>query len=281
MLVYRLRLPKRSDYQLVFKNLWTFEILWIYLLLERSDENMKKKIAIMLTLILAAGAFTACTTGEKVNNSSLSPTASTSVGVSASGGSSEMATPETMQSTEKATVSKETEPSGQNTKTEEKADSGQNSAVVSATDPIQKTQSEVQNNSKNTVNSNPSESESTAKKETENSTQKPVQKPTEKSTQKPTQPPTKAKTVDVQYAVSACIAYGQQLGMKYDSSLNIGNASWFSPTNASYYDSTSELTADCYGDVEYAAYYYQSSGIAPSDLSFNVIAENNKIYVVY
>ncbi len=242
---------------------------------------MKKKIAIMISIILMAGTFTACTTGEKVNNSSLSPTASTSVGVSASGGSSEMATPETMQSTEKATVSKETEPSGQNTKTEEKADSGQNSAVVSATDPIQKTQSEVQNNSKNTVNSNPSESESTAKKETENSTQKPVQKPTEKSTQKPTQPPTKAKTVDVQYAVSACIAYGQQLGMKYDSSLNIGNASWFSPTNASYYDSTSELTADCYGDVEYAAYYYQSSGIAPSDLSFNVIAENNKIYVVY
>lgn len=242
---------------------------------------MKKKIAIMLTLILATGTFTACTAEEKMYNSSLSPTVSTSVGVSASGGSSEMATTETMQYTEKATVSKETEPSGQNTKTIEKADSGQNSAVVSATDPIQKTQSEIQNNSKNTVNSNPSESESTAKKETENSTQKPVQKPTEKSTQKPTQSPTKAKTVDVQYAVSDCIAYGQQLGMKYDSSLNTGNASWFSPTNASYYDDTQSLTADCYGDVEYVAYYYQSSGIAPSDLSFNVITENNKIYVVY
>lgn len=250
---------------------------------------MKKKIAIMLTLILAAGAFTACTAEEKVNNSSLSPTVSTSVGVSASGESSEMATTETMQSTEKATVSKETEPSGQNTKTEEKADSGQNSAVVSATNPIQETQTEVQNNSRNTANSNKQKSESTAKKETENSTQKPaekstqkpVQKPTEKPTQKPTQKPTKAKTVDVQYAVSACIVYGQHLGMKYDSSLNTGNASWFSPTNASYYDSTSGLTADCYGDVEYVAYYYQSSGIAPSDLSFNVIADNNKIYVVY
>ena len=246
---------------------------------------MKKKIAIMISIILMAGTFTACTTGEKVNNSSLSPTASTSVGVSASGGSSEMATPETMQSTEKATVSKETEPSEQNTKTEEKADSGQNSAVVSATNPIQKTQSEVQNISKNTANSNKKKSESTAKKETENSTQKPVQKPTEKPTQKPTdntsQPPSKAKTVDVQYAVSACIAYGQQIGMKYDSSLNTGNASWFSPTNASYYDDTQSLTADCYGDVEYVAYYFQSSGIAPRDLSFNVIAENNKIYVVY
>ncbi len=238
---------------------------------------MKKKIAIMLTLILATGTFTACTAEEKMYNSSLSPTVSTSVGVSASGESSEMATTETMQSTEKATVSKETEPSGQNTKTEEKADSGQHSAVVSATNPIQKTQTEVQNNSRNTVNSNKQKSESTAKKETENSTQKPAEKPT----QKPTQPPTKAKTVDVQYEVSACIAYGQQLGMKYDSSLNTGNASWFSPTNTSYYDSTSELTSNLKSDVEYVAYYYQSSGIAPRDLSFNVIAENNKIYVVY
>lgn len=64
--------------------LWTFEILWIYLLLERSDENMKKKIAIMLTLILATGIFTACTAEEKMDNSSLSPTAMASVGVSVS-----------------------------------------------------------------------------------------------------------------------------------------------------------------------------------------------------
>lgn len=232
-----------------------------------------------------AGTFTACTTGEKVNNSSLSPTASTSVGVSASAESSEMATTETTTNTEKATVSKETEPSGQNAKTEEKADSEQNSAVVSATAPIQKTQFEVQNISKNTANSNKQKSESTAKKETETPIQKPAEKLTQPPTQKPTdntsQPPSKAKTVDVHYAVSACIAYGQQLGMKYDFSLNTVNASWFSPTNASYYDDTQSLTADCYGDVEYVAYYFQSSGIAPRDLSFNVIAENNKIYVVY
>ena len=141
---------------------------------------MKKKIAIMLTLILATGTFTACTAEEKMYNSSLSPTVSTSVGVSASGESSEMATTETMQSTEKATVSKETEPSGQqNTQTEEKADRGQNSAVVSATDPIQKTQSEVQNISRNTANSNLQKSESTAKKETETPTQKTAVKPTQ------------------------------------------------------------------------------------------------------
>ena len=99
---------------------------------------MKKKIAIMLTLILATGTFTACTAEEKMYNGSLSPTVSTSVGVSASGKSSEMATTETMQSTEKATASNETEPSEKDTKSEEKTDSGQNSAVVSATNQIQK-----------------------------------------------------------------------------------------------------------------------------------------------
>ncbi len=261
---------------------------------------MKKKIAIMISIILMAGTFTACTAEEKVNNDIKTSVVSKAADVSVSTETSvptntlstaEKETTETT-TTEKATVSKETEPSGQNAKTEEKADSGQNSASVSATAPIQKTQSEVQNISKNTANSNKQKSESTAKKETKTPTQKPAEKltqpptqkptekPTEKSTQKPTQPPTKAKTVDVQYAVSACIAYGQQLGMKYDSSLNTGNASWFSPTNTSYYDSTSELTSNLKSDVEYVA-YYQSSGIAPSDLSFNVITENNKIYVVY
>ncbi len=100
---------------------------------------MKKKIAIMISIILMARTFTACTAEETMDNSSLSPTVSTSVGVSASGESSEMTTTETTTTAEKTTVSKETEPSGQNTKTEEKADSGQKSAVVSATDPIQKT----------------------------------------------------------------------------------------------------------------------------------------------
>lgn len=98
---------------------------------------MKKKIAIMLTLILATGTFTACTAEEKMDNSSLSPTVSTSVGVSASTESSATATIEKATETtipEKAIVSKETESSEKNTKSEEKADSGQNSAVVSTTD---------------------------------------------------------------------------------------------------------------------------------------------------
>ena len=86
--------------------LWTFEILWIYLLLERSDENMKKKIAIMLTLILATGTFTACTAEEKMYNGSLSPTVSTSVGVSVSTETS--ATAITEKATETTTQKKPT-----------------------------------------------------------------------------------------------------------------------------------------------------------------------------
>ena len=69
---------------------------------------MKKKIAIMFSIILMAGTFTACTTGEKVNNSSLSPTVSTSVGVSVS--TETFATTITEKATEKATASNETEP---------------------------------------------------------------------------------------------------------------------------------------------------------------------------
>jgi len=172
-------------------------------------------------------------------------------------------------------VSQESEGSTTYSKFEEKADVGQTSGNQRQTEPIETKQSNVQSKS-NTENNN-----SKASSQSQQKTEPTAEKATEKLTEKPTQPPTKAKTVDVQYVVSACIAYGQQLGMKYDSSLNIGNASWFSPTNASYYDSTLELTADCYGDVEYVAYYYQSDGIVPSDLSFNVIADNNKIYVVY
>ncbi len=80
---------------------------------------MKKKIAIMLTFILAVGTFTSCTAEEKVNNSSLSPTVSTSVGVSVSTETSAptntLSTVEkkATETTEKATVAKGTEPSGQ------------------------------------------------------------------------------------------------------------------------------------------------------------------------
>lgn len=70
---------------------------------------MKKKIAIMLTLILAAGTFTACTAEEKLNNDIQTSVVSKAADVSVSGESSEMATTEKATettTTEKATVSK-------------------------------------------------------------------------------------------------------------------------------------------------------------------------------
>lgn len=242
---------------------------------------MKKKIAIMLTLILAAGTFTACTAEEKDNNdiqASVVSTADVFISEESSQATTEKADEtEPTETAEKATVSKETESSEKNTTSKEKSDSGQKSASVAAAEPTQAAKSEkVESKAK---------TEAKATKATEKPTQSPTKKSAEKSTEKPTEkptlPPTEAKTVDVNSAVSAGIAYGQQLGMKYDFSLNTANASWFSPTNTDYYDSTSELTADVKIDVKYVADYYKGDGVKPSDISFNVLAENNKIYVVY
>ena len=237
---------------------------------------MKKQIAIMMTLILAAGTFTACTSEEKMNNDDIQTSVVSTADVSAY---SETFEPTStlqraeMKTAEKATISKETEPAKKDTKPKEKSDSRQNSAVVSATKPPETVRTDVRSNN-DTSNIQP-------KKKSKSNTQNPIAKPTQKPAPKPTQPTTEKKNVDINSAVNSAISYGKQLGMNYDSSLNTGNASWFSPTNASYYDDTQSLIADCYGDVEYVAYYYKNDGVSPSDLSFNVIAENNKIYVVY
>lgn len=75
---------------------------------------MKKKIAIMFTLILAAGTFTACTAEEKVNNdikaSVVSKTADVSVSDTTSviSTTNQIETKETAEITVKPTVSQET-----------------------------------------------------------------------------------------------------------------------------------------------------------------------------
>lgn len=110
---------------------------------------MKKKMAIMLTLILAAGTFTACTAEEKVNNdikaSVVSKTADVSVSETTSviSTTNQIETKETAEITVKPTVSQETKPSETDTKFQEKADSGQNPAVVSATEPTQAKQGSI------------------------------------------------------------------------------------------------------------------------------------------
>ncbi|SCY63542.1 hypothetical protein [Ruminococcus sp. YE282] len=249
---------------------------------------MKKRIAIVLTLILATGTFTACTAEEKVNEDNKTSVVSTA-DVSSSTESSEPLPTENVTeitTTEKAIVLPNEEPTETDTQTEEKADSGQNLG--------NKTQSkqtvEVRTNTKNIAKDSTSKVIENQEFKTENIpeqkpvqnvTEPPTQKPTIKPTEKPTQPPTEAKTIDIQYVVSSCISYGKQLGMNYDSTLNTSNASWFSPTNAEYYSDTQSLLNDCYNDVEYTAYFHQDSGIEPSDLTFNVIAEQNKIYIIY
>lgn len=249
---------------------------------------MKKRIAIILTLMLATGTFTACTAEEIVNDTNKTSVVSTA-DVSSSTESSESLPTEDyteITTTEKATVSQNTEPTETDTQAEGKADSGQNSGNKTQSEQTVEVKTNTQNNAKEftskvTKNQEYKSENKPEQNATETPTQKPTVKPTEKPTNPPTQPPTEAKTIDIHYVVSSCISYGKQLGMNYDSGLNTLNASWFSPTNADYYSDTESLLNDCYNDVEYTAYFYQDSGIEPADLTFNVIADQNKIYIVY
>ncbi len=260
------------------------------MLLERSD-NMKKRIAILLTLMLATGIFTACT-AEKVNYDNKTSVVSTA-DVSSSTESSELLPTENVTeitTTKKATVSPNIEPTETDTQKGEKADSGQNlgnqTQIVQSVEVEPNTQSNAENSENKVTEKLEFKTENIPEQKpvqtvTEPPTQKPTVKPTEKPTNPPTQPPTEAKTIDIQYVLSSCISYGEQFGMNYDSTLNISNASWFSPTNAEYYSDTESLLNDCYNDVEYTAYFHQDSGIEPSDLTFNVVVDQNKIYIVY
>ena len=253
---------------------------------------MKKRIAIVLTLILATGTFTACTAEEKVNDTNKTSVVSTADVSSSTERSDTLPTENYTEITinEKATVSKNTEPTETDTQSKEKIDSGQNldnqTQIVQRVEIKTNTESNAENSENNVAENQEYKTENKPEQKpvqtvTEPPTQKPTVKPTEKPTNPPTQPPTEAKTIDIQYVLSSCISYGKQLGMNYDSTLNISNASWFLPTNAEYYSDTESLLNDCYNDVEYTAYFHQDSGIEPSDLIFNVMADQNKIYIVY
>lgn len=91
----------------------------------------------------------------------------------------------------------------------------------------------------------------------------------------------KTKKLNVKSAIKTARNYGTKLGMHYDKTLNTDNASWFAPTNTKYYKNTTELKKALKGDVRYVAYFYKDSGIVPSDITFNIVKENNRIYVVY
>ena len=91
----------------------------------------------------------------------------------------------------------------------------------------------------------------------------------------------KTKKLNVKSAIKTARNYGTKLGMHYDKTLNTDNASWFAPTNTKYYKNTTELKKALKGDVRYVAYFYKDSEIVPSDITFNIVKENSRIYVVY
>lgn len=90
----------------------------------------------------------------------------------------------------------------------------------------------------------------------------------------------KAK-LNVKSAIKTARNYGTKLKMHYDKTLTTDNANWFAPTNTKYYKKTTELKKALKDDVRYVAYFYKDSGVVPSDISFNIIKENSRIYVVY
>lgn len=239
---------------------------------------MKKRFALILTLILATVNFTACAE-ENLNNDIKTSVVSTTADVSASERFSKSTTER--ETTEFVTVSKNTEPTEKDTKSKEEPDTGQNLKSESQNTTKQATEKVETTVAPSTVKvTQPTTVKATEKNTMPKPTEKVTQKPTQKETVKPTEKATE-KEVDLPKVVNACISYGKKLGMLYDSELDTENASWFSPTNSAYYDDTQSLITACYEDINYVAYFYEDDGVKPSDMSFNVIELNKKIYIVY
>ena len=243
----------------------------------KKGANRMKKIAIIMALIMCTGGLTACGTPEVIDYT-VESTSNTVI-------------TQTESTTEKPTVPEETTAKETKPKSEETsnfADKKEESSKEEKSENSGVSENSRVTNSSNTTNRSESSAERSENKKPEEITKpKPTEKATEKPTEKPTQKPTPKPTEkpqekpDVYSAVSSAISYGCQLGMVYDSSLNTNNASWFSPTNAEYYTTTSELTSDCYSDVQYLVNYYGGMGASPSDISFNVVSVGSRIYVVY
>lgn len=226
----------------------------------KKGANRMKKIAIIMALIMCTGGLTACGSGEVIEY----PTEPTSKAVAVQ---SESTTENTTATENVEDTTKVQEATAKAQKSEESTKVSENNRTEKSENSEASENSRVSNNG-NTTNRSQSRAESS---ESHRSEETPKPKETEKATEKP----------DVYKAVSSAISYGCQLGMVYDSSLNTNNASWFSPTNAEYYITTSELTSDCYNDVQYLVNYYGGMGASPSEISFNVVSVGSRIYVVY
>ena len=253
---------------------------------------MKKTIATILTILLAASTFTACTQASSTEETSTVKPTETLVSTM---DESKKPMQETTVSTETVTAetspvsdkneSSTTEPNKpKKTATSQNSGNvGQNSKVEQVqSDSLQKSQNEApkqQSKTNSTTENKPKATETQKAAEKPKSEEKPkaVEKP--KETEKPVEEP-KQQSIDFGRVTSALISYGCSLGMVYNGSLNTGNAGWFPPLDVSGYSDTDSVISAGYDEVGYLPYYFGSYA-EPGDIAFNVIASNNQIYVVY
>ncbi|MCQ4022860.1 hypothetical protein [Ruminococcus sp. zg-924] len=251
---------------------------------------MKKKIAIILTILMAASTFTACSHANEGTQYAVETQSETAVTTTAE---KEETTINTDISAETVTaetspVSKETWPSTTEPSKPKKADTSQNFGNSERISEDNREQTESKQTSQNkasaaekTKSENKPKATESPKSETKpKATEKPKSEEKPKATEKPTEKPAK-KTIDFNRVASALIAYGKSLGMVYNSSLNISNGGWFPPLDVSGYSDTDSVISAGYGEVDYVTYYFSGSGIVPSDIAFNIIISNKQIYVVY
>ena len=253
---------------------------------------MKKTIATILTILLAASTFTACTQASSTEETSTVKPIETLVSTM---DESKKPMQETTVSTETVTaetspVSDKSEPSttepSKPKKTATSPNSGnvaQNSKVEQVqSDSLQKSQNEApkqQSKTNSTTENKPKATEAQKAAEKPKSEEKPkaVEKP--KETEKPVEEP-KQQSIDFGRVTSALISYGCSLGMVYNGTLNTGNAGWLPPLDVGGYRDTDSVISAGYDEVGYLPYYFGSYA-EPGDIAFNVIASNNQIYVVY
>ena len=253
---------------------------------------MKKTIATILTIFLAASTFTACTQASSTEETSTVKPTETLVSTM---DESKKPTQETTASTETVTAetspvsdkneSSTTEPNKpkKTVTSQNSGNVGQNSKVEQVqSDSLQKSQNEApkqQSKTNSTTENKPkaTEAQKTAEKPKSKEKPKTVEKP--KETEKPVEEP-KQQSIDFGRVTSALISYGCSLGMVYNGSLNTGNAGWFPPLDVSGYSDTDSVISAGYDEVGYLPYYFGSYA-EPGDIAFNVIASNNQIYVVY
>lgn len=255
---------------------------------------MKKNIAIMLTILMAASTLTACT---QTNGTAESSAAGTTETVVSTMDEAEKPTQETTALTEAVTaetspVSDKTEPSTTEPSKPKKTATSQNSGNVAQNYGNDGERSASSQTSQNEAPVRQQKAESKAEEKTQTA-EKPKTESTPKTTDKPktqSKPQTEEKpvvkeqpkqqSIDLGRVTSALISYGCSLGMVYNGSLNTGNAGWFPPLDVSGYSDTDSVISAGYDEVGYLPYYFGSYA-EPGDIAFNVIASNNQIYVVY